>query len=113
MSAPLSNLPQSAHKNLIELDRVTIIAAIDYVFGDNIEREAVILHVSSGSYYTLNDVGTRVWNLIQSPILGSAIRDTLLAEYDVEPEVCEKDLIALLNDLSERSLITMTTHATF
>lgn len=51
--------------------------------------EAVILDLKSGVYYGLNDVGARIWNLLQEPRKVDEIRDTLLAEYSVEPEQCD------------------------
>jgi Coenzyme PQQ synthesis protein D (PqqD) len=35
------------------------------------------------------------------------VRDTLLEEYDVEAERCEKDLIALLQELAKNDLIDL------
>jgi hypothetical protein len=64
-----------------------------------------VLHLAKGAYYGLNSVGARVWSLIQVPMQASAIRDALLAEYDVEPSACEKDLKSLLDDLSKCGLI--------
>jgi hypothetical protein len=93
-------------KTVIALDRITVVAASDHVFGD-LDGEAVILHLSNGVYYGLNSVGTRVWNLIQSPISASQILEVLLAEYEVDAAVCEKELLDLLNGLSDRGLITI------
>ena len=98
------NLEGFMPQHEIDLDQTTVVARSDHVFGD-LDGEAIILHVGSGVYYGLNSVGTRVWNLIQSPISASQIRDVLLAEYEVDEETCRKELTALLNDLSERGLI--------
>ena len=67
--------------------------------------EAVILNLRSGTYYGLNSVGARVWNLIQQPRTIKQIRDTLLSEYNVEPERCERELFVLLKELSANQLI--------
>ena len=106
-----SNLRDTTPQNEIGLDQISIVASSDHVFGD-LDGEAVILHLGSGVYYGLNSVGTRVWTLIQSPISASEVREVLMAEYEVEAEVCEKELIALLNELSDRGLIKMTTNGT-
>jgi sulfur transfer complex TusBCD TusB component (DsrH family) len=67
--------------------------------------ETVILSLKDGVYYGLEDVGARIWSLLQRPIRVSAIRDALVAEYDVEPERCRRDLLALLQDLAARGLV--------
>ena len=67
--------------------------------------EVVILEFNSGKYYGLNPVGTRIWNLIQEPRRVSDILDIILDEYDVEPDRCELDLLALLQDLAAHGLM--------
>lgn len=67
--------------------------------------EAVILNLKSGEYFGLDPVGARVWSLIQEKRSVGAVRDALLEEYDVEPEACQRDLLALLKDMAGQSLI--------
>ena len=56
-------------------------------------------------YYGLNPVGAFIWNLIQKPKTVAEIREAVLDEYDVEKEVCEKDIIELIAELSDKGLI--------
>jgi len=56
-------------------------------------------------YYGLNAVGARVWELVQEPKTVTEIRDTLLSEYEVEPNRCEQDLLALLQELAGKGLV--------
>jgi hypothetical protein len=86
----------------------TVVAARDQVSCD-LAGEAVILNLKSGIYYGLNPVGARVWSLIQEPKTIAAVLDTLLEEYDVEPDRCENDLFLLLNDLAGRDLLEIKT----
>jgi hypothetical protein len=67
--------------------------------------ESAILNMKDGIYYGLDPVGTHVWNLLQMPRRVADIRDVLLQEYDVEPERCHRDLIALLEELLRAGLI--------
>src|SRR3954453_10633167 len=62
--------------------------------------EAVILDMESGTYFGLNEVGARVWSLIQEPRAVCDIQEVILREYEVEPERCGEDLDTLLRDLS-------------
>jgi hypothetical protein len=86
----------------------TVVAVKDQVSCD-LAGEAVILNLKSGIYYGLNPVGARVWGMIQEPKIVSAVLDTLLEEYDVEPDRCEVDLFLLLNDLAGRDLLEIKT----
>jgi hypothetical protein len=84
-----------------------VVAAPDQVSSD-LSGEAVILNLASGMYYGLDEVGARVWSLLQQPCAVAAIRDAILAEYEVEPERCERDLLALLADLEAAKLVEIT-----
>ena len=67
--------------------------------------EAVILGMESGQYYSLNDVGTRIWDLVQGPTTVINLRDTIVGEYDVEFERCEQDILEVLEDMASEGLI--------
>ncbi len=84
--------------------RSQVVAARDQVSCDLV-GEAAILHLGSGVYYGLNSVGARVWALLQEPVRVERIRDTLLTEYNVEPEQSERDLLVLLEQLAAEGLI--------
>lgn len=87
----------------ITLER-TISAAPDQVSSD-LGGEAVILNLKNGTYYGLNEVGAFVWERIQQPQTALALRDMLLAEYEVEVEQCEQDLLELLSTMAAHNLI--------
>jgi len=82
----------------------TVVAAKDQVSCD-LAGEAAILNLESGAYYGLDAVGARVWHLLQEPRTVQDIRETLLMEYEVEADRCERDLLALLQDLAAAGLI--------
>ncbi len=71
----------------------------------DLEDEVVILGLKDGVYYGLNPVGAFIWNLIQKPIAVKEIKEAILNEYDVEEDVCEKDLLELLGNLQDKNLI--------
>ena len=85
-------------------EHAVVVAIRDQVSAD-LAGEAAILNLKSGVYYGLNAVGARIWSLIQEPKTVEDIRDTILNEYDVEPERCERDLLALLERLAAEGLI--------
>jgi hypothetical protein len=85
-------------------DRSIVVAAKDQVSCD-LAGEAAILNIKSGVYYGLDPVGARIWNLMQEPREVLEIQNTITGEYDVEPEQCSRDLIALLEKLLAEGLI--------
>jgi hypothetical protein len=73
-----------------------------------VDDEVLILNFRDDLYYGLNPVGRRVWELVQEPRTVREIRDTLVAEYEVEPADCERDVRSLLAEMSTRGLVEVT-----
>lgn len=65
----------------------------------------MLLDLDSESYFGLNAVGARVWQLLNEGQGKSSVIDTLLAEYAVEREVLERDISELLDRLGGAGLI--------
>ncbi len=83
----------------------SVAAAKDQVSSD-LGGEVAILNLKAGTYYGLDDVGARVWSLIQEkPMTVGEVRDIIVSEYEVEPDCCERDLLALFQGLSDEGLI--------
>ena len=82
----------------------SVVARQEQVSSD-LAGETVILDLKSGVYYGLNSVGASIWNLIQEPKTVNEVREALLAKYKVEPEQCDRDLLALLEQLEAEGLI--------
>lgn len=81
-----------------------VVAAKDQVYS-KLAGEAVILNLKAGIYYGLDEVGTRIWELVQEPWSVKDVREAVLEEYDVEPDLCERDLMALLQELAAEGII--------
>ena len=69
--------------------------------------EAVLLNLESGVYYGLDPVGTRVWSLLNQNHALSMVCSIMVEEFDVEPDVLERDVITLVGDLRDKGLITV------
>lgn len=85
----------------------SIAVASSELISANLDGEVVILGYKSGSYYSLNQVGVFIWELLQEPRMVSDLRDAILAEYDTQPAQCERDLLALLEELASKQLIEL------
>ena len=81
-----------------------VVVTKDQVSAD-LSGEAAILNLKSGIYFGLNTVGASIWKLIQEPRTVNEINDAIVQEYDVDPDQCEKDLLALLEELLSKELI--------
>ena len=73
------------------------------------DGELIGLEVANGVCFGFNSTATRIWELLETPRRVSELRDTLVAEFEVEPATCERQLIGLLRDLEKDGLVEMET----
>ena len=77
------------------------------VLFQEVSGETVLLDLASENYFGLDEIGTRIWGLLQSGASIGETMDTLMEEYEVERETLEKDVGELLEKLVEAGLIEL------
>ena len=75
------------------------------VVHSNLDSASVLLNPISDGYFGLNGVGSRIWELIGENTSVSQVVQQLAAEYDVEAETCQSDVIAFVNEIAAGELI--------
>lgn len=83
-------------------DQVTIPAQ---VMARMVGDETVILDLGSGTYFGLDPIGARIWQLMAEGRALAEICETMLEEYEVERGQLEADLLRLAGELVERGLV--------
>ena len=83
----------------------TQIRRTEDLVASDLEGETVMMSVRSGMYYGLDNIGSRVWQLIEQPRSVAELTDILLQEYAVERAQCERDVIALLNEMHGEGIV--------
>lgn len=78
----------------------------DHVVCRNLANESVLLNLDTGTYFGLDAVGTRFWNLLAEHGSSATAIDTLLTEYDVDAPRLQKDVAALIDQLLAKRLLT-------
>jgi hypothetical protein len=76
-----------------------------YVVAIAQEDRTVLLDVKQSHYYSLDDVGGRIWTLIGDGLVIPQILERLETEYAVPSAVLRTDVCALLNDMCQRALL--------
>lgn len=71
--------------------------------------ELVMMSAEKGNYLGLSDVGTRVWELIESPRDMEEICEQLEQEYDVPADVCRSEVRSFVNELVKHGAATFDT----
>lgn len=77
------------------------------VMSRQVGEEMVILDLITGTYYGLDLVGARMWQLMEKGESLSSICDTFIEEFDVTPQVLQQDLDILVRNLVDKGLISL------
>lgn len=80
----------------------------DDVLFEDLHGEGVLLNLKTGVYLGLDPVGSRVWRILEDHHVLSDIVNTMVSEYDVDRQRCADDLLALMSDLEQHGLVTLT-----
>lgn len=70
----------------------------------DIGGEGVILDLATSSYFGLDEVGVRLWQLLQADPKLQVAYEVLLMEYEVEPSQLEQDLVKLIGQFIDAGL---------
>lgn len=90
----------------INLD--TQIKIPETVYTQEVGEETILLDTQGGRYFSLDPVGTRMWQLIREHGLLRLVHETILNEYEVKPEQLEIDLLALVAKMIDKGLAITT-----
>jgi len=83
------------------------ISVPDDVLMRELEGESVILDLTSEKYFGLNDIGTRMWQIIEDSDTLQQAYDVLLQEYNVEPKRLQRDMKDLIEQLVASNLLRL------
>ena len=77
----------------------------EHAVASRVGTETVLLHLENGTYYGLDSVGTRVWDLLQESSTLDGICDVLQKEYAVSKNVLLNDIGGYFRELAAQDLI--------
>jgi hypothetical protein len=81
------------------------LAVSDRVVTRSVSGATVLLNLDTGRSFMLDDVGARAWSVLMASASIQDAYDSLLAEYQVEPDQLRTDLGALIVDLEAQGLL--------
>ncbi len=77
----------------------------DVVITELESKEAVLLNLTTKMYYTLNETGLRIWQLLGSCGTLGEISKKLQSEFDVSPEKAKESVLNLIGELINEKLV--------
>ena len=68
-------------------------------------EEMVMLSADAGRYYSLNAVGRRLWELLETPRTRAELRAAICAEFEVDDVTCEADIAKFVGEMINNGLL--------
>ena len=72
---------------------------------------AALLNLRSSIYYNLNEVGAFIWQRLEQTTSIENLCEDVRGSFDVGPEQCRKDVLALLSEMQRLGLIEVASPA--
>ncbi len=84
-----------------------IVQVLPDVLSQEVSGETVLLDLNNENYFGLNEVGTRIWQLLQEQNNLEIIYNIMLDEYEVDTKRLRKDFDDIIKQLVDTRLITI------
>ena len=72
-----------------------------------VEGGAVVLHMGTKRYFSLNETGAGIWRMLEDSVALSEIPERLAATYEIDVEAARTALTRLLDALAAEELLTL------
>jgi hypothetical protein len=83
----------------MKLELTTVFRRNDEIIHSAIDNETVMMSIEQDEYYGLDEVGTRIWNILEEPHSTSEIIEFLEPDYDVDRKQMENDVLSFLEEM--------------
>ena len=90
---------------MTDISMDTTICRTKDVVASDIDGEVVMMSIENGAYYGIDSIGSRIWELIETPCKVSELIEKLLEEFEVDRPTCEKDVLKFLEELQKDKII--------
>ena len=85
----------------------SVVSVKSDVLGSRIDGELVMVDISQGSYFGLDSVGARIWELLAEPTSLDQVCSTLQGEFAVDSQTCRSEVLAFAQQLLDAQLLNV------
>lgn len=75
------------------------------VIAENLDGQAVVLHLTTGKYFALNSSATLMWELLTAHGDRARAITEISGRYGIDPATVERDLTGLIAELVSQGLL--------
>lgn len=83
----------------------TVVKRNPEMITNEVDGELVMMSIENGEYYGLDEIGSRIWELIETPLSLKELVTKLIEEFEVTEEECMADTLDFISELNERNLV--------
>ena len=83
----------------------SVIVRNDELLSAPVDREIVFLNTGIDSYVALDEIGRRIWELLEQPRPIAELVSELETEYSGSPDTIASDVIAFLEELEGDGMV--------
>lgn len=89
------------------MDKNNVLKQADSVTFEVVANEAILIDINTGTYFSLNEIGTEFWEMLDGRQTIEQQAAALAAKYDVELEMVVTDLLELAEEMAKDNLIVV------
>jgi hypothetical protein len=87
------------------VDLESLVARNEELMSAPVDREIVFLNTASDSYVALDEIGRRVWELLEHPRPIADLIGELSDEFEGPPDAIGADVLAFLEELEREGMV--------
>lgn len=95
----------STAQGSVPIGEATLIHRTASVLTAEIDKQIVMMDVESGRYLGLDDIGSVIWQRLETPRTFGELIDGLVADYDADRSVIVDDVRKLLLDMAAHDVV--------
>jgi hypothetical protein len=77
-----------------------------HVVHETISGETILIHLRTGTYYSLDGIGSELWQLLAAGATRDQILASAIRRYEGDPDAIELGLSGLIDELVREDLLT-------
>ena len=85
----------------------TIVSRSADILASDLDQQTVMVDIQNGNYYGLGETGSRIWQLIESPISISSLCEALIEEFAIDLQQCLSDTIDFIATLAKKEIVEL------
>lgn len=87
------------------MNQDSILHRAESVTFEVVADEAILIDISTGTYFSLNEVGTEFWEMLDGEQTIAQHAAVIASKYDVETSMVVDDLLELAGEMAKDKLI--------